>query len=278
MSQRSRRVVFGAIVILIATMAWAPAVVAAPPTQKVCASRTNDNLKKLLECVTLEGVREHQAALQEIADDNGGTRAAGTPGYEDSVDYVVERMTAAGYNVTLNSFPFVFVPPSSLRQLTPVAATYETGAFTSSGSGDITATVVAIDINLTPPRANTSGCDGAFTEAFVGAPLTPDPAGVDDFAGFPAGAIALIQRGGCSFALKAYNAQAAGAERRHHFQPGRHAAARSPHRGQRHGSAAGAVRAHHPRRRRVVRQRRGPRRSRLDRAHQRPTGAEHHDR
>ena len=76
----------------------------------------------------------------------------------------------------------------------------------------MTAAVVAVDINLVPPRASTSGCDGAFTEAAVGAPLVADPGGPDDFAGFPAGAIALIQRGGCSFALKAYNAQAAGAD------------------------------------------------------------------
>ena len=34
----------------------------------------------------------------------------GRPGYEESVDYVVERMTAAGYNVTIDEFPFVFVP------------------------------------------------------------------------------------------------------------------------------------------------------------------------
>ncbi len=133
------------------------------------------------------------------------------PGYEASVDYVVERMTAAGYNVTRNSFPFVYIPPSTLQQLTPVTATYQTGAFTGSATGDVTGNVVAVDINLTPPRANTSGCDGAFTEAAVGAPLVADPAGVDDFAAFPAGSIALIQRGGCSFALKAYNAQAAGA-------------------------------------------------------------------
>ncbi len=71
--------------------------------------------------------------------------------------------------------------------------------------------MIPVDINLTPPRANTSGCDGAFTEAAVGAPLTADPAGVDDFAGFPADQIALIQRGGCSFALKVANAQEAGA-------------------------------------------------------------------
>jgi Zn-dependent M28 family amino/carboxypeptidase len=71
--------------------------------------------------------------------------------------------------------------------------------------------VTPIDINLVPPRANTSGCDGAFAEAAVGAPLTADPAGPDDFAGFVSGRIALVQRGGCSFALKVANAEAAGA-------------------------------------------------------------------
>src|SRR4026209_201637 len=74
-----------------------------------CEFRTSDNFKKLLQCVTLAGVREHQAALQAIANANGGTRLAGTQGYEDSVDYVVETMTAAGYNVTLDAFPHVFI-------------------------------------------------------------------------------------------------------------------------------------------------------------------------
>jgi Zn-dependent M28 family amino/carboxypeptidase len=158
-----------------------------------CDSRTTDNFKKLLSCVTLDGVREHQAAFQAIADANGGIRAAGTPGYEDSVDYVVEKMQAAGYNVTLNSFPFVFVPPPILQQLTPITATYETGAFTGTGHGDVTASVVSVDVNLVPPRANSSGCEAA------------------DFAGFPSGSIALIQRGTCTFAVKALNAEAAGA-------------------------------------------------------------------
>jgi Zn-dependent M28 family amino/carboxypeptidase len=171
----------------------------------------NNTHAKLLECVTLEGVREHQAAFQEIADDNGGTRAAGTPGYDASVDYVVERMTAAGYKVTLDEFPFLFFPPAVLQQTAPVSVTHETGVFTASGFGEVTASVTPVDINLTPPRANTSGCDGAYTEATVGAAIVADPAGPDDFAGFPAGNIALVQRGGCSFALKAYNAQAGGA-------------------------------------------------------------------
>ena len=214
MSLRSRFRVFASIAILVATVTGAPAASAAPPTGVICAARSNDNLNKLLECVTLEGVREHQAEFQAIADANGGIRQSGTPGYEASVDYVVERMTAAGYNVTLDEFPFVFHPPSTLQQLTPINATYATGAFTNSGSGSVTAVVTAIDINLVPPRVTTSGCDGQFTEAAVGAPIVPDPAGPDDFvnSGFVSGQIALIQRGGCSFALKATNAEAAGAD------------------------------------------------------------------
>jgi Zn-dependent M28 family amino/carboxypeptidase len=203
--------VFRLLIILtmfMGTFAYAPTVMAGPES---CDTRVNNTHAKLLECVTLEGVREHQAAFQEIADDNGGTRAAGTPGYDASVDYVVERMTAAGYNVTLDEFQFLFFPPALLQQTAPVSVTHETGVFTASGFGDVTASVTPVDINLTPPRANTSGCDGAYTEAAVGAAIVADPGGPDDFAGFPAGNIALVQRGGCSFALKAYNAQAAGA-------------------------------------------------------------------
>ena len=81
----------------------------------------------------------------------------------------------------------------TLRQTAPILATYETGAFTGSGYGDATAAVTAVDVNLVPPRASTSGCEAG------------------DFTGFPAGNIALVQRGTCSFAIKALNAQAAGA-------------------------------------------------------------------
>jgi Zn-dependent M28 family amino/carboxypeptidase len=174
---------------LLLALAFVPAALADAP----CDVRVNNTFNKLLECVTYNGVREHQAAFQAIADANGGVRLAGTPGYDESVQYVVDRMTAAGYNVSLNGFPFVFVPPAVLQQLAPIAATYETGAFTGTGYGNVTASVTPVDINLAPPRANTSGCEAA------------------DFAGFPAGNIALIQRGTCTFAAKALNAEAAGA-------------------------------------------------------------------
>ena len=55
----------------------------------------------LREAVTVEGVRAHQAAFQDAADDNGGTRESSTLGYFDSVDYVAETMEAAGYDVVV---------------------------------------------------------------------------------------------------------------------------------------------------------------------------------
>jgi len=158
-----------------------------------CLSSTSNNFKKLLECVTLQGVREHQAAFQQIADDNDGTRAAGTAGYEASVDYVVSRLEDSGYSVTLNSFPYLYHPPVILQQLTPFSAVYPSGEFTGTGYGTVTGAVVPVDVKIGLPGDVTSGCEAA------------------DFAGFPAGSIALIQRGTCTFAMKALNAQAAGA-------------------------------------------------------------------
>jgi Zn-dependent M28 family amino/carboxypeptidase len=193
--------------LLLAALLSAPAAVAAPAD--ICDKRNNNTYQKLLECVTLEGVREHQAQFQKIADNNDdpfypGTRAAGTEGYAESVEYVAGLLRDAGYQVTLDEFAFEFNFPAVLEQLTPVNATYETGVFTNSGTGDVTGNVIPVDINLTPPRDTTSGCEAS------------DFAGLD-FSG--PNDIALIQRGGppapapvCTFAVKALNAQAAGAE------------------------------------------------------------------
>ena len=61
------------LVILVALMAAQLA--AAGPA--ACGQRVNNTHDKLLECVTIDGVRAHQAAFQAAADANGGTRAAG---------------------------------------------------------------------------------------------------------------------------------------------------------------------------------------------------------
>ena len=181
-----------------------PSTAAVAQTGGGCANRNNNTYEKLLDCVTLEGVREHQQALQDIADKNNdpnypGTRADGTEGYDNSVDYVSGLLEKAGYEVTFEELEFQFQFPAVLRQLTPVDAEYETGPFTGSGSGTVEGQVIPIDINLEKGElaASTSGCEP------------------EDFAGFdwsgPAD-IALVQRGTCFFGTKAFYAEQAGAE------------------------------------------------------------------
>jgi len=48
----------------------------------------------------------HLQALQRVADANGGNRASGTPGYEESARYVEEQLRAAGYAPVRQSFTF----------------------------------------------------------------------------------------------------------------------------------------------------------------------------
>jgi Zn-dependent M28 family amino/carboxypeptidase len=165
-----------------------------------CDNRNNNTIDKLLECVTLAGVREHQAAFQKIADQNGGNRFSGLAGYDASVDYVVERLEAAGYDPTVQPFDylaFTVVGPSTLQQVAPNQVTYvqgvDFGVIDQSDPGDVTAAVTAVDLQLGLNNTSTSGCEAS------------------DYAGFPAGNIALLQRGTCTFELKAENAAAAGA-------------------------------------------------------------------
>jgi len=47
---------------------------------------------------------KHLQALQKIADEHGGNRAAGTPGYDASVDYVVGVLRRAGYKVSTPTY------------------------------------------------------------------------------------------------------------------------------------------------------------------------------
>lgn len=162
--------------------------------------RTNTTSKSLRTAVTPEGVMEHLRALDAIGTAHGGTRASGTPGYEASRDYVVSKLRAAGYTPRVQAFEFPFyrqLAPATFAQAAPTPTTYADGTdfatMTYSGSGDVTATVQGVDLNLGDLAASTSGCEDA------------------DFAGFTAGNIALVRRGTCTFADKVVNAQEAGA-------------------------------------------------------------------
>ena len=187
---RRKKLVISLVLALSATLVAISVVLAGPAA---CEDRVNNTFAKLLQCVTVDGVREHQAAFQAIADANGGTRVSGTAGYDQSVDYVVERMTAAGYAVSVQPFQFqtfISLSPAVLQIVSPNPGPVDNNVMSYSGSGDHTAAVTALAY---PPADATPGCEAA------------------DYAGFPAGNIALISRGACTFAIKAANAQAAGA-------------------------------------------------------------------
>ena len=158
------------------------------------------NTKRFRQAVTVGGIMSHERALQRIANRNGGTRASGTPGYEASVEYVEGRLQAAGYETTRQEFTFPFfreTTPAELQQVSPTPTDYETGTFDYSGSGDVTGTVVPIDIDIPPPAEAGTSDSGCEPEDFPPAsPTEPQ--------------VALIQRGFCFFEVKAENAAAAG--------------------------------------------------------------------
>jgi hypothetical protein len=171
------------VTIIVATFAYAPGTLADDISET----------KGFRRAVTLSGIREHQAALQAIADNNNDTRLAGTSGYDASAQYVFDKMVAAGYNVSFQEFEFELVSdvtPPELAQVSPNAVTYSDGAdfatMSYSGSGNVTAQV-------STPSGSPLGCVAS------------------DWAGFPAGNIALVSRGSCTFRIKATNAANAGA-------------------------------------------------------------------
>ena len=62
------------------------------------------NSSRLERAVTVEGIHEHQKALQTIADLNGGTRHTRTPGYIASAAYVKATLEKAGYDARYEMF------------------------------------------------------------------------------------------------------------------------------------------------------------------------------
>ena len=159
--------------------------------------------QELRRAVTVAGILEHQRAFQAIADASNDTRASGTLGYRRSADYVIRTLRDAGLRVSDQSFRytrFVENAPAELEQTSPQAVTFEEGTdfatLEYSGAGDVTGALRATnDVQIPPPPqpGSTSGCEaGDF-------PAPP-----------PDLAIALIQRGTCTFRQKVDNAAAAG--------------------------------------------------------------------
>jgi Zn-dependent M28 family amino/carboxypeptidase len=193
---------------LCAAAAAVASMVAIAAPSAASAAPPSDSAE-LREAVEVAGVRDHMAALQEIADANAGIRASGTPGYDESLQYIKERLESTGYfDVTVQRFTFdVFreLAPAEMERISPDPRTYlsegdeaEVDTMDYSDTGDVTGTLVATNDIVIPPGAeastSNSGCEpGDFPPASE----TEDQ-------------IALIQRGTCDFVVKAENAQAAG--------------------------------------------------------------------
>ncbi|MET0928571.1 MAG: M28 family metallopeptidase [Aeromicrobium sp.] len=188
-----RRTLYSAAAVLLTSSL----VIAAPAVAKPHHTKAVDT-SRLTKAVTVNGQLKTLRQLQVIANRNEGNRASGLPGYDASADYVAKQLKKAGYKVKKQTFTFPFsrdLEPAELEQLTPTAGDIATAALDYSGSGEVTGTVQAVDVTIPPTTepSSTSGCEP------------------EDFAGFTAGNIALIQRGTCTFEVKAANAVAAGA-------------------------------------------------------------------
>ena len=184
-----------------AMLVAAPAAMAAPSHG---GNGKSSDSKQLRKGVTLDGILEHERALQKIAIAHDGNRAATTDGYDASVDYVSSRLRKAGYKVSLDGFDFPVWSlngPSTLAEVTPTARTFveNTDYIVSqfSAAGDVTANIVpTTDLVIPPPGGagtSTSGCEPG------------------DFPATTAGNIALMMRGTCPFVQKYQMAKDAGA-------------------------------------------------------------------
>ncbi|MEU3878196.1 M28 family metallopeptidase, partial [Streptomyces sp. NPDC029704] len=149
--------------------------------------------KKLVKASTAKSAYRHLKAFQQIADANGGNRAAGTPGHQASSEYVYRLLKKAGYDVSYQNFDFY--ESKTLREkltvLSPEQRDITVRAYDfskASPEGGLTAPLAAARVDDTP------GCD------------------LDDYAsGSFAGKIALVKRGSCTFKQKEEVAAKAGA-------------------------------------------------------------------
>ncbi|SPM29158.1 M28 family metallopeptidase [Mycobacterium terramassiliense] len=140
--------------------------------------------------VTADAMMAHLSKLQDIANANNGTRAVGTPGYEASVEYVVNTLRNSGFDVQTPEFS-ARVFHGDKPALTVGGAAVESRA---------------LEFSLGTPPDGVSG------------PLVPVPPGDDpgckpsDFDGLRAqGAVVLVDRGTCPFAQKENSAAQRGA-------------------------------------------------------------------
>ena len=152
-----RRALIGAVAALAAALVLAP----------VAGAIDEVNTAKLRKGVTVDGILEHERALQDIAIANDGTRAATTPGYDASVAYVQQRLKRGGIPRSLDAFDFANwekLGPSTLARVraSPPRPGCEGAATTSCPSSrprrrDRSVVIDATTSCSTPPGGAGSG-------------------------------------------------------------------------------------------------------------------------
>src|SRR3954463_7934455 len=117
-------------------------------TSAQCGAQVNDPRSKLLPCIQRNDLWKHMQKFQAIADANPGpdghpSRNSGEPGYWASVQYVAQKMLAAGYSVTIQPYKFTYssyvgTPTWSETSPTPRSFTLvnEWNPGTSNGTAD----------------------------------------------------------------------------------------------------------------------------------------------
>jgi Zn-dependent M28 family amino/carboxypeptidase len=134
----------------------------------------------LSAAVTEDALVGHLEQLEAIAAENDGNRAAGTAGYDASVDYVVSQLESAGFEVTTPEFEF---------------ETFEAQTQTLSLAG----TEIPVFALSYSPTTTAEG----ITARVVGAPAGADGCEATDYTGLDlAGAVAVVPRGVCAFGVK----------------------------------------------------------------------------
>ncbi|WP_406182851.1 M28 family metallopeptidase [Streptomyces sp. NBC_01006] len=191
---RHRRRSIPALAALAAAAVAAPVLLTATPA--AAHPREGRLAKELVEEVTARGAYRHLAKFQQIADANGGNRAAGTPGHAASAAYVHDTLKKAGYDVSYQDFD-IYEAHTKTERTTVLAGVdgapreLAAAAFTftkSTPAGGLTAPLALARVDETPGCTADDYASGTFT-----------------------GKIALVKRGSCTFVEKQKAAAAAGA-------------------------------------------------------------------
>lgn len=145
--------------------------------------------EKLVEAISSANLEQDVRAFMDIAREHGN-RAAGTAGYDASVDYAVAELEEAGYDVELQEF-----------EITYTETLHDEFVQTGPVQRDLPHTVLTYSPSATAESAQLAvptGALGCTTADWGGADLT--------------GRIALVSRGDCPFAQKSTTAAELGAE------------------------------------------------------------------